>query len=187
MIIMILSILATASSALDDAALRYNKLDGITAPVAISATPGIVGRGQFILPAWTKDVALQPTEAAALVALGEFSERPRLSRRKWTAPEYVAGWALENATQSGRRSAGNQGMDPNRGEPPFVKSDRAPAAMRYQRRLAQLSSCTGALASSLAKLRAARPTDDFTQFAFRVRQQLGTAMLPPDASCLTAS
>jgi hypothetical protein len=186
MMALILTALATTNGALDDAALRYNKLEGVAVPVAIGAMPESALRKPFIVPAWTKDIALQPAEAAALVALGEFRER-RANRRKWTAAEYVAGWALENVAQSGQSTAGYPGIDPNRGEPPVVSSGAAPSTIRYQRRLGQLGSCTGALASGLAKLSAARPSDDFTQFAFRMRQRLGTAMLPPDSSCMSAS
>jgi hypothetical protein len=186
MMALILTALATTNSSLDDAALRYNKLDGVAVPVAIGAMPENSARKPFVVPGWTKEIALQPVEAAALVALGEFRE-VRLNRRKWTAPEYVAGWALENATQSGKSTAGYQGIDPNRGEAPLVGYNGITAMTRYQRRLGQLGSCTGALASGLAKLSAARPSDDFTQFAFRMRQRLGTAMLPPDSSCMTAS
>lgn len=183
--ILIFSALATTNGALDDAALRYNKLDGVVLPVAISIIPEKAVRKQFVLPAWTRDIMFQPAEATALVALGEFRES-RPNRRKWTAPEYVAGWALENATQGQSRS-NYPGIDPNRGEPPLLAGDKTPPTIRYQRRLGQLGSCTGALASGLAKLSAAKPSDDFTQFAFRVRQQLGTVMLPPDSSCMTAS
>jgi hypothetical protein len=183
---LVLSSLASASSSLDDAALRYNKLDGIPAPVAIGTRPDNALSKPFIVPVWAKDLALQPTEAAALVALGEFRER-RPNRRKWTAPEYLAGLALETATRAGQSNAGYPGIDPNRGEPPLVGGGGIPATTRYQRRLTELGSCTGALASGLAKLSGTRPSDDFTQFAFHVRQRLGTAMLPPDSSCVPAT
>jgi hypothetical protein len=178
--------LASTSGSIDDAAVRYNKLDGIVAPVAIGARPDNATEKPFIVPAWTKALALQPAEAAALVALAEFRER-RTDRRKWTAPEYLAGLVLDNATNARQSNGGYPGIDPNRGEPPLVAGDGIPATTRYQRRLTQLGSCTGAFASGLAKLSSARPSDDFTQFAFRVRQRLGTVMLPPDSSCVSAS
>jgi hypothetical protein len=183
---LMLALVSSAGGSLDDAALRYNKLDGIPAAVAIGARPDSAAGKPFVVPAWTKELALQPVEAAALVALAEFRER-RANRRKWTVPEYLAGFALENATHGGKSSTSYPGIDPNRGEPPFFAGDGIPATTRYQRRLTQLGSCTGALASGLAKLSGARPSDDFTQFAFRVRQRLGTSMLPPDSSCVPAS
>lgn len=181
---LMMSALAASASPLDDAAMRYNGLSGVTAPVNIGSVPNGGDRGRFVVPVWIKTLALDPTEAAALVALTEMRENRAERRRNWTAPEYLAGFAADTATGAGNPPGYPLPSDPNRGEAPLAADRSAPAASRYERRLGELGSCTGALASALGKLRAARPDDDFTRFTVRTRQRLGLAMLPPDTRCL---
>ncbi len=181
---LMMSALAASASPLDDAAMHYNQLGGVTVPVNIGSVPNGGDRGRFVVPAWIKTVTLDPTEAAAVVALTELRENRAERRRNWTAPEYLAGYVAETATGANTRPAYPLPSDPNRGEAPLTADRSAPAASRYERRLGELGSCTGALASALGKLRAAKPDDDFTRFTVRARQRLGLAMLPPDTRCL---
>lgn len=181
---LMISALAASAGPLDDAAMRYNGLSGVTAPVNIGSVPNGGDRGRFVVPAWIKTVTLDSTEAAALVALTELRESRAERRRNWTAPEYLAGYVAETATGANTSRTYPLPSDPNRGEAPLAADQSAPAASRYERRLGELGSCTGALASALGKLRAAKPDDDFTRFTVRARQRLGLAMLPPDTRCL---
>jgi hypothetical protein len=180
---LMMSAVAASASPLDDAAMRYNRLSDVTVPVVIGSVPNGGDRGRFVVPAWVKTVTLDPTEAAALVVLTELRENRAERRRNWTAPEYLAGYVAETAT-GGSKPGYPLPYDPNRGAAPLAADRSAPAASRYERRLGELGSCTGALASALGKLRAAKPDDDFTRFTVRARQRLGLAMLPPDTRCL---
>lgn len=181
---LMMSAFVASVSPLDDAATRYNRLGDVTVPVTIGAIANGGDRGRFVVPGWIKTVTLDQTEAAALVALTEMRENRAERRRKWTAAEYLAGFAAESAT--GANTSPNYPLpsDPNRGQAPVMADRSAPVASRYERRLGELGSCTGALASALGKLRAAKPDDDFTRFTVRARQRLGLAMLPPDTRCL---
>ncbi|UVO52926.1 hypothetical protein [Sphingomonas sp. SUN039] len=181
----LLSMVASAPMPLDGAIKRYNALPEVTLPVAIAAPDDAPRVKAFALPMWLTKVALDPVEASALVGLVEFrGSASREERRNWTAGEYAAGLAAQAARNANHeRTITPKGIDFDTVTPP-LRTVEDKSVIRYQRRLSELGSCTGALASALTKLRAARPSDDFTHFAFRARQRLGTAMLPPDTTCV---
>jgi hypothetical protein len=183
-----LTMTAATATPLDGAIQRYNALPQVTLPVAIAESADTTKTKSFALPTWLSGVALAPVEASALVGLVEFrGSASREERRNWTAGEYAVGLAAQAARNANHpRNTTPQGINFDTETPP-LRTVEDKGVIRYQRRLTELGSCTGALASALTKLRAARPSDDFTHFAFRARQRLGTAMLPPDTTCLRGS
>jgi hypothetical protein len=181
----LLTMTVATATPLDGAITRYNMLPEVSLPVAMADPADMSKPKSFALPLWLSDVAFDPVEASALVGLVELRDRTTPEqRRKWTAPEYVAGLVAQGATSAAAHRYGSAKPIEFDTQSPPLKSVEDTTVVRYQRRLAELGSCTGALASALTKLRASRPGDDFTRFAFRARQRLGLAMLPPDTRCL---
>jgi hypothetical protein len=180
----LLTMTAATATPLDGAIKRYNDLPQVTLPVALADPADTSQPKAFALPNWLGAVALDATEASALVGLVELrGSASREERRNWTVGEYAVGLAAQAARNANhQRDTTPKGIDFDTTTPP-LRTVEDKGVIRYQRRLTELGSCTGALASALTKLRASRPNDDFTHFAFRARQRLGTAMLPPDTTC----